>query len=471
MINKPVGLLWDSVSNNIGDQAIGLVMRRFLESKAISYEAIDPFSFHSEDYSSLIIGGGELIRPTGDPFYDRYRVPGPHILNAMGVFQPDQLDYLNKYRLVTVRSEGDKKAIASVVANVKVRPCVTLAMGEYLEGAENPLVAQTILPGETIGLHFNLAIAHLLPSLVPAIRYLQQKYKILLFPFTLYQQDDRIQEAIRKWVPDVPVSPLRDPADIFRAIGKMRALVCVSLHGTIFAYAQNVPVLAFPTVPKISYFLEERGLERYLFSTADEMLAKLEAMLAAPPDFSSAAAQDKRAVREHLEEIAQMVGESSRPTPPAPPATRSTAALERTAGESSKAYHGLTMKYVALWSQSFAETFEHQHADGRNKEQILSLQNRDGQWEARIIENEQAIRTLSAEAVEKDQTVRTLTTQVDEKDQRLQALAAQLADIKGSTAWTLIRFLWRLRLILAPHGSARERIGQRILRTFFVRRA
>jgi uncharacterized coiled-coil protein SlyX len=482
--NKPVGLLLDSVSNNIGDQAIGLVMRRFLERKAIPYQRVDPFSFHAEDYSSLIIGGGELIRPSGDPFYDRFRVPGPNILNVMGVYQPDQVEYLNDYRLVTVRSEGDKKALSPVVANVKVRPCVTLAMGEYLEGAENPLVAETILPGETIGLHFNLAIAHLIPSLLPAIQSLSRQYKLVLFPFTLYQQDDRILDAIRKWVPDVPVSPLRDPADVYRAIGRMRALVCVSLHGTIFAYAQNVPVLAFPTVPKISYFLEERGLGQYLFSAVDEMLAKLETMLAAPPDFSSAAAQDKLTVQEHLEEVARIIGET-RATSSAPRASSSLAALERGAGETSKAYHGLTMKYLKLWGEGTAETLEHQHTNGRNQAQILSLQKLSGALEAQLnekgqtiqrlsdqtAEKEQRIQELSDQTAEKELRIQELSDQTAEKELRIQELSAQLVDIKGSTAWTLIRLLWRVRLILAPHGSQRERIGQRILRSFLPRRA
>ena len=522
-MSKPVGLLWDSVSDNVGDQAIGMVMRRFLESKGIRYEAADPFSYDSADYSILIVGGGELIRPRGDPFYDRYRVRGEHILNAMGVYQPDDVEYLNEYRLVTVRSEADKKILDPVVAGVKVRPCVTLVMGDYFEKPVHPLVPQTIIPGETIGVHVNLAVAHLIPSLVPAIRHLHQYYKVVLFPFTLYQQDGRIHEAIRKWLPEIPISPLRDPADIFHAIGQMRALVCVSLHGTIFAYAQNVPVLAFPTVPKISNFLEERGLGQYLYHTADEMLAKLENILAAPPDFSAAFAQDKRIVRKHLEEVAQIAG-SSRPVRRAGAASGSLPALKTSLAEAVKAFHHRWMQYMTLWSSSFAETLEHQHAAGLNEEQIRSLQTQAGQWKteaeaekqavqaltsqaaekdqsiqalaAQAAGKDKAIQTLMSQAAEKDQSIQALTVQAAGKDQSIQALTvqaagkdqtiqslmaqaadkdqsirtitAQLVDIKGSTTWNIARRLWRVQLFLAPHGSKRERIGQMILRGFLI---
>jgi len=48
-------------------------------------------------------------------------------------------------------------------------------------------------------------------------------------------------------------------------------------------------------------------------------------------------------------------------------------------------------------------------------------------------------------------------TQLAEKDQVIQTLTAELEEIKSSTAWSVIQSLWRIRVLLIPHGSRRER--------------
>ena len=520
---KPVGLLWDSVSNNVGDRAIGMVMRRFLEREGIPFAAADPFSYDPAEYSMLIVGGGELIRPRGDPFYDRFRVRGAHILNAAGIHEPDDVEYLNEYRLVSVRSRAEKNILDPSVKDVKVRPCVTLAMGDLFESTNNPLVAQTVPDGDTVGVHLNLAINHLIPGILPILRELRKRYPLVLLPFTLYQQDRRILEAMRRWLPDVPVSPLEDPADIFHAIGRMRALVCVSLHGLLFAYAQNVPVLAYPTVPKISYFLEERGLEGCQFRTPGELESRLETVLAAPPDFSAAFARDRKTVRDHLAEIAEIVRTPS-PAPRAVHAPES--ALRQSLAGAVQSFHTRWMEYLTLWSHNFAEGLETQYAFLQKEEHVRSLEAQVAGWKsetetrdravqeltlkgrrddaaiqaltARAAEKDKAlgglisqaaekdeqIRILSVQAAEREQSLRTLRGRLEEteralrdlsaeataKDRTVQALTLHLAEIKGSTAWSIVRFLWRVRLFLLPHGSRREWIGAMTLRSLRVLR-
>ena len=77
-MNK-IGLLWDSVSNNMGDQAIGLFMQRVLGDNKINYSVVDPVGKTDlADVVMLVIGGGELIRSPGHQFYDAFRVPGSH---------------------------------------------------------------------------------------------------------------------------------------------------------------------------------------------------------------------------------------------------------------------------------------------------------------------------------------------------------------------------------------------------------
>jgi hypothetical protein len=549
-VKKPVGLLWDSVSNNIGDRAIGVLMRRFLERKGIRFETADPFSYDPADYSTFIVGGGELLRPRGDPFYDRFRVTGPQILNAMGVHQPDELEYLNEYRLVAVRSQAEKKILDPVVSGVTVCPCTTLLLGDYFDPPDNPWIARTVEPGKTIGVHINLAISHLIPNLIPLLQSLAEQHPIVLFPFTLYQRDSRIQKAIRSRLPGVPVSPLEDPVDIYYAIGRMRAFICVSLHGTMFAYAQNVPMLAYPTVPKITHFLEERGLERHLFHTDGEIQAKLEELLAAPPDFSAAFTRDQKIARAHLEKIARLARKPVRLRK----TVISESELRHRLALSIRAFHARWMAHLELWSQSYAERLEHQRAAAQLEEQIRSLQTRADQYKqetesqartvqdlsarmaekdaavnnltaqaaekdqaigeltARAAEKDQAIRELTDQAAEKDRSIRKLTDRAAEKDQTIRELmdqaaekdrsireltdqatkkdrsirelmeraaekdgtirmlSGQLADIKGSTAWSIVRLLWRVRLFFLPHGSRREWIGAMAFRSLKVLR-
>ena len=85
MTAKPVGLLWDSISNNSGDIAIGMVMKRVCEQRGIPYAVVDPFNYNPRDYATFIIGGGQLLRNRQDIFYRGFYVPGPHILNSVGI--------------------------------------------------------------------------------------------------------------------------------------------------------------------------------------------------------------------------------------------------------------------------------------------------------------------------------------------------------------------------------------------------
>jgi lipopolysaccharide biosynthesis protein/predicted nucleic acid-binding Zn-ribbon protein len=104
---------------------------------------------------------------------------------------------------------------------------------------------------------------------------------------------------------------------------------------------------------------------------------------------------------------------------------------------------------------------------------------------AQLVEKEQGIQALSAQLVEKEQEVRVLTAQVSEKTQKVDAYIAWIASkdqliqtlseeeraIKSSTGWSIIQFLWRIRLFLAPHGSTRERIGHLTMKGLHVWRS
>ena len=80
-----VGLLLDSLSQNTGDQAILEVMTGFLAREQKQFAILSPLGFDANAYQPIIIGGGHLLRDRGDWFYDAFRVPGKHVLNAAGV--------------------------------------------------------------------------------------------------------------------------------------------------------------------------------------------------------------------------------------------------------------------------------------------------------------------------------------------------------------------------------------------------
>ncbi len=310
MHDKPVGLLWDSVSNNIGDQAIGLVVKRFCEMRSINFKEVNPFSFNRNDYSQIIIGGGELIRELGDPFYDLYRVPGKHILNAIGVHNPSELDYLREYQFVSVRSEEDKKQISNLVngLDIKISPCPTILIKElFPEIKQLPGLEQKLNP--VIGVHINAASFQRQPSLIMEMKKINHKYEILLFPFTLYQNDERFLTSIQKILPNAKIFPKNDPLDVLSGIGGVDLMISCSLHATIFAYVNKIPLLSFPLYPKIKYFLEDRNLDNYLIYETDNLLDKIDELLSNPPDYFEQLKADKKSVTETFDLIGQTINE------------------------------------------------------------------------------------------------------------------------------------------------------------------
>jgi GT2 family glycosyltransferase len=136
--------------------------------------------------------------------------------------------------------------------------------------------------------------------------------------------------------------------------------------------------------------------------------------------------------------------------------------------------------------------------------QRLTLQVQQRQLAQQLAERDRLIQTLLDQAGEREQTLQRLNAQLAEREQSMGQLQAQmaqlqaeqerlrqqliekeraiydlnarlkerdqvLASITGSTAWSLVQILWRLRLRLAPHGSRREcllTLGMRVLKVW-----
>ena len=141
-MKESVGILYDNISGNTGDVAIGLSIKKILKDIGIGFDELIPGRFNPNNYDTIIIGGGHLIRPSPDFFYDKFKINGQHILNAVGIVgSPDDLDYLNDYKYITVRSSWDKEQLYYLNKEVHVVPCTTM----LLEDLENIPVLPKLL--------------------------------------------------------------------------------------------------------------------------------------------------------------------------------------------------------------------------------------------------------------------------------------------------------------------------------------
>ena len=91
-----------------------------------------------------------------------------------------------------------------------------------------------------------------------------------------------------------------------------------------------------------------------------------------------------------------------------------------------------------------------QSLEGSITEQNLLV----GQLEATIAEKDYALSTFTAD-------LRLRNEMILEKDQAIHTMSEWIGEVKWSRAWRFVRALWRVRLLLAPHGSLRERWLQR----------
>jgi SM-20-related protein len=395
MDNRPVGLLWDSVSDNTGDQAVGLVMRSFLDRRAIPYEELNPYAYDPGRYSTIIIGGGELLQSTGNPFYDRFRVSGRHILNTVGVGKPDACEYLNDYRLVTVRSQTERRLLQQFVPNVEAVPCVTMLMGDYFPSPQQADLDE-VTNRDTIGIHFHYGLVAAFPRLFALLKKLSARYKLEFIPFTQYNGDASIMEKLCSRLPYTELSTASDPAAKFHAVGRLRALVCTSLHAAMFAYAQRIPVLAYPYVPKVRYFFEERALGDCLFNDEEELDLKLNNLESTQSDHSASVEADRKTVRTHLDNVAEVIARARQDSEPQPAA----AEADCLRGRAARSQHELTMRYELTTGQLYAEVLDLrlQVQENLNEYEIQRLQ-----WEKQMAQKRFSSRRALAKAARKVQ--------------------------------------------------------------------
>lgn len=77
---------------------------------------------------------------------------------------------------------------------------------------------------------------------------------------------------------------------------------------------------------------------------------------------------------------------------------------------------------------------------------------------AQITKSNLSVQDLTEQVRGKDQVVYELNIQLAEKEKIVVGLNSQVRSIANSSGWTLLQFLWTIRVSLAPHESRREKI-------------
>ena len=295
-------LLFDSVSRNTGDIAIGLAAAQLFQARGIPSELVNPFQ--KKFPSPLIVGGGELVRMKGDPFYDSYRPRGPHILNAAGVWSAaDDLGYLNEYAYVSARSLHEQEVLSKSVTGAKVLPCTTtLLQSDHFE-------IPGIEPGEpVVGIHMVPHSLRLIEDLLPIIDAIP--YKKVFIPFTHYNGDSSFMKSLPFNKDNSIVLDQLNPLQLHSVIRQMNYVVVSSLHASIFAYSQNIPFASIHQ-KKAEYYFQDRGLSSHLVRNDSELIAMLARLDTETFDFSSLITADARRVESAFDQFAEILRAST----------------------------------------------------------------------------------------------------------------------------------------------------------------
>ena len=484
-MQKKVGVLYDNISGNVGDVAIGLSVRKILRDIKVPFEELVPGRFNPNDYRSLIIGGGHLLRPAPDFFYDKFRIPGKHILNTCGILGfPDDLHYLDEYNYVTVRSTGDRNKIQYLQKKVNVVPCTSMLLRD-LERAPYHV------RGPSIGIHLGPGIGFLnSQSEDTLIQYLSSlKLNAYFLPITHYMHDFDHLNRLNARLRGSKVIPVMSAKQTLGIIGKFDYFVTSSLHGAMFAYVQNIPFIALD-LEKIRFFMEDRGLEQYLFRDVDALKNGLETLLSNRPDYSDKVTRDRSVLRRHVDHIKGILSSSSISSPTA--GERSRKKDSDLAMETSVQLHYLQLQNMTLAAQ-VRRNLERERAKAEElaaqtselhtvKEQLQHLEDEKGrltnqlsseaeELTARTSELYAAREELQHVEAEKTKLTSELSALVHETDRlrsRLNHTQVEIDEVKRSFGYKFMRFYASRIDRLLPDGTRRGEFRKTVVQSLKI---
>jgi GT2 family glycosyltransferase len=467
MNSQPVGLLLDTVYDNTGDKAIRLAMEDFLHDRGILYEVLDPLEFDVSVCSRLIIGGGHLIRDPDGGYYDRFRVPGPHLLNAVGLTATRDLDYLRAYDYVSVRSSADRDRLVAAVPDVAVVPCVSLV----LKGKD----ADFPVKRPAIGFQFSSAAFPACDGADAVLRELSDRRKLFV-PLMHYASDRDCMQRLAEAVPGSDMAPYLQPRQALNLISQLDAFVSCSLHGCLFAYVSNVPFLALDSegTTKIQEFMRDRGLEEWLFRDGRDLAQKLPLLLNHGPDYSRSISRDIATINQHFNRIESIL--KGAPTGGALPsvAEASVAAHIRRlqVGSSGRDFdlarlrneHSIALAKKDTILADRERTIARQHELISERDAALaakdaSLAAKDallGEKDAALAQNDAALGQKDAAIADKDRHIANIEATLHHANVQAASSLHQLEQITNSVGYRLLERVRRPIRWLTPEGSRRR---------------
>lgn len=293
--------MYDNISGNTGDAAIGISLKKMMKELKVDFEEVLLNDISSLKYDTVIIGGGHLIRENSDFFYDKFKLSGRNILNAVGVVgNPKDLYYLRDYKYVTFRSTGDMKKAQYTGKESSVVPCTTMLLedltGSFPIEIKKPSIGIHLIPNIFSGEDEEILIEWI--SKLP--------YNIYFIPITHYNYDYNYMYKLSKRIPNATILPIMKPLEVFTVMGKFNYVITCSLHGSIFSYIHNVPFILMDQ-EKSRFFLEDRNLQANLFRNLKEMINLSEAMLNKPLDYSKLISKDKKTLDNHMKTIKELI--------------------------------------------------------------------------------------------------------------------------------------------------------------------
>lgn len=277
-MKKRIGILTDATHENFGDKAIAAATLQVLEDDGIDAFCLPnpPTSTLLSKCAAVVVGGGHLLHHSGHPFYDQFRLPGRHILNAVGISgDADGLEYLSEYRYVAVRSNLDRKILGDAGGDAAVAPCMSMGMRTVL-----PPISSSV-PKITSGavlVHACSVMDDHIPDWLDRIEAALPETEKVLLSATAYNGDAAYLEshAARRGLRLMKGLCHHEIAGLI-SHPLVAGVVSMSLHVSIFAWRESKRFLVFPSHEKITAFLADRDALNHLWT----------------PDMSASAIRDR----------------------------------------------------------------------------------------------------------------------------------------------------------------------------------
>lgn len=297
-----VGVLYDSLSNNIGDIAMIDAARDGLSPHGITdVVPVKLLSAEPQVFDAVIVGGGELIRPVGDAFYDRFRYEHGFMLHAVGVWEnANDLGYLSEYAMVSARTETETGYLRSQGVRAFTTPCpTTILNADHVDLPEAP-------SGRRNAIHLVPTALSSVPHLVETVNDIPGDH--VLLPFTRYNGDRDFMRALPLKGNETVLGNDLSAREMRSVIEQSDFVVASSLHVTLFALAYGIPFVSYRQ-PKVLNYLKDRGLEHLTFDDDESLTAALERAAESRSRIEEVREQDIAACRETFASLARALHE------------------------------------------------------------------------------------------------------------------------------------------------------------------